>query len=160
MYGRMHPCNTAYGAIRCIHEYGRVLYGCMADTSIRVSEELADELYRRKGRSTSYEDFIWQLLDGDQPAATIEADSELLADWEPQTDANAERARAETQRVLDWLRETGGRHSRREIVDGVGPEEGDDYWWRAVVRPGLSELADRGVVEYRAGHHDYKAVEK
>ena len=149
----------------------------MSDTSIRVSDELADELYARKGRSTSYEEFIWELLaalEGDldrdaeeKEAAPIEqreralkeADSGLLADWEPQTDANAERARAETQRVLDGLRETGGRHSRREIVDGVGPEEGDDYWWRAVVRPGLSELDDRGVVEYRAGHHDYKAVE-
>lgn len=35
----------------------------MADTTIRVSEELADELYKRKGRSTSYEDYIWQLLE-------------------------------------------------------------------------------------------------
>jgi len=41
----------------------------MGDTSIRVSEELADELYSRKGRGTSYEDFIWQLLDRvDEPA--------------------------------------------------------------------------------------------
>jgi hypothetical protein len=35
----------------------------MADTSIRVSEELADELYQRKGRGTSYEDFLWGLLE-------------------------------------------------------------------------------------------------
>jgi hypothetical protein len=35
----------------------------MEDTSIRVSEELADELYARKGRATSYEDFIWSLLE-------------------------------------------------------------------------------------------------
>lgn len=35
----------------------------VSDTSIRVSEELADELYQRKGRSTSYEDYIWQLLE-------------------------------------------------------------------------------------------------
>lgn len=33
------------------------------DTSIRVSEELADELYQRKGRSKSYEDYIWELLE-------------------------------------------------------------------------------------------------
>ena len=33
------------------------------DTSIRVSEGLADELYQRKGRSKSYEDFIWELLE-------------------------------------------------------------------------------------------------
>ena len=46
----------------------------MADTSIRVSEELADELYSRKGRSTSYEEFIWSLLDdgGGEPVETAE----------------------------------------------------------------------------------------
>jgi hypothetical protein len=37
----------------------------MGDTTIRVSEELADELYERKGRSTSYEEFIWELLEED-----------------------------------------------------------------------------------------------
>ncbi len=149
----------------------------MSDTSIRVSDDLADELYARKGRSTSYEEFIWELLaavygdlDGGAEPTTVETDDTeptpsepdetgLLADWEPQTDANAARAREETQRVVGWLRETGGRHSKAEIVETVGPEEGTDYWWRAVVRPGLSELAERGVVEYRAGHHDYKALE-
>lgn len=33
------------------------------DTTIRVSEELAEELYQRKGRATSYEEFLWQVLD-------------------------------------------------------------------------------------------------
>jgi len=93
-------------------------------------------------------------------ADTSQDDSDsLLADWEPQTDANAARVREETQRVVEWLSETGGRHSKAEIVESVGPDDGKDYWWRAVVRPGLGELAERGVVEYRAGHHDYKAVE-
>jgi len=35
----------------------------MADTTIRVSEELAEELYQRKGRSTSYEEYLWELLE-------------------------------------------------------------------------------------------------
>jgi hypothetical protein len=35
----------------------------MGDTTIRVSEELADELYDRKDRTTSYEEFIWHLLE-------------------------------------------------------------------------------------------------
>jgi len=35
----------------------------MDRTSIQVSEELADELYRRKGRGNSYEDYIWSLLE-------------------------------------------------------------------------------------------------
>ena len=34
----------------------------MGRTSIQVSEELADELYRRKDRGESYEDVIWQLI--------------------------------------------------------------------------------------------------
>ena len=35
----------------------------MGDTTIRVSEELADELYSRKSRGESYEDVIWELID-------------------------------------------------------------------------------------------------
>jgi|JXWS01.1.fsa_nt_gb hypothetical protein len=34
----------------------------MGDTSIRISEELADELYERKSRGESYEDVIWRLI--------------------------------------------------------------------------------------------------
>ena len=35
----------------------------MGDTSIRVSEDLADELYDRKERGDSYEDVIWRLIE-------------------------------------------------------------------------------------------------
>jgi predicted CopG family antitoxin len=35
----------------------------MSDTSIRVSEDLADELYDRKDRGESYEDVIWRLIE-------------------------------------------------------------------------------------------------
>lgn len=31
-------------------------------TSIRVTEELADELHERKDRGDSYEDVIWRLI--------------------------------------------------------------------------------------------------
>lgn len=34
----------------------------MGDTSIRISEDLADELYERKSRGESYEDVIWRLI--------------------------------------------------------------------------------------------------
>jgi hypothetical protein len=34
----------------------------MGDTSIRISDELADELYDRKNRGESYEDVIWRLI--------------------------------------------------------------------------------------------------
>ena len=40
----------------------------MGRTTIQVSDELADELYSRKGRGESYEDVIWRLIE--------EADSE------------------------------------------------------------------------------------
>ena len=32
-------------------------------TSIRVTKDLADELYDRKGRSQTYEDVIWGLIE-------------------------------------------------------------------------------------------------
>ncbi len=35
----------------------------MSDTSIRVSDKLADELFERKQRGESYEDVIWRLLE-------------------------------------------------------------------------------------------------
>lgn len=36
----------------------------MSDTSIRVTHELADELHDRKDRGDSYEDVIWELIEG------------------------------------------------------------------------------------------------
>jgi predicted CopG family antitoxin len=38
----------------------------MGYTSIRVSDELADELYERKQRGDSYEDVIWRLIENDE----------------------------------------------------------------------------------------------
>lgn len=35
----------------------------MSDTSIRVSNELADALFARKQRGESYEDVIWRLIE-------------------------------------------------------------------------------------------------
>jgi predicted CopG family antitoxin len=35
----------------------------VSDTSIRVSDELADELFDRKKRGESYEDVIWRLIE-------------------------------------------------------------------------------------------------
>jgi len=35
----------------------------VSDTSIRVSHELADELFDRKRRGESYEDVIWRLIE-------------------------------------------------------------------------------------------------
>jgi hypothetical protein len=35
----------------------------MGATTIRVSEELADELHDRKARGDTYEDVLWRLLE-------------------------------------------------------------------------------------------------
>jgi len=35
----------------------------VTDTSIRVTHELADELFDRKRRGESYEDVIWRLIE-------------------------------------------------------------------------------------------------
>jgi hypothetical protein len=35
----------------------------VSDTSIRVTEDLADELFDRKRRGESYEDVIWRLVE-------------------------------------------------------------------------------------------------
>ena len=37
--------------------------GDVTDTSIRVTHDLADELFDRKRRGESYEDVIWRLID-------------------------------------------------------------------------------------------------
>jgi len=49
----------------------------MGDTSIRISEELADELYDRKNRGESYEDVIWRLISN-------ESDSDNPSEWDKQ----------------------------------------------------------------------------
>jgi len=46
----------------------------MGRTTISVSDELADELYERKGRGESYEDVLWRLLE--ETGGQIERESE------------------------------------------------------------------------------------
>ena len=41
-------------------------------TSIRVTEELADELHGRKDRGDSYEDVIWELIEQAKGAGSDE----------------------------------------------------------------------------------------
>ena len=42
---------------------GETVADPMSDTSIRVTNELADELFDRKRRGESYEDVIWRLIE-------------------------------------------------------------------------------------------------
>jgi len=45
---------------------------CMSDTSIRISEDLADELYKRKSRGESYEDVIWRLIENESQSGSTD----------------------------------------------------------------------------------------
>ncbi|MFY4815073.1 hypothetical protein ACOJIV_20610 [Haloarcula sp. AONF1] len=98
----------------------------MGRTTISISDELADELYSRKGRGESYEDVLWRLLDG---GGTVGSDTQEdgSASVEPATDHETEHPS-----TLD------------ELIDSVSSE----------VLPGsgskLDERRDalRAVVEY------------
>jgi hypothetical protein len=87
------------------------------DTSIRVSEELAEELYERKGRSKTYEEFIWELLE--------------------KVD-NDERAETGQETVTD---SQGGARSDDESLDDSSNEIGD---LRAEMEAALEQLHVKG----------------
>jgi len=67
----------------------------MGDTSIRVSDELADELYDRKERGESYEDVVWRLIER-ADAAESTSDSEAPQPREEPPEPNTTRDTRET----------------------------------------------------------------
>jgi len=84
---------------------------------------------------------------------------DALAGWEPDTDANAKSARAQTRRTVEYLRDHAPeRFQAGELKDALAGESSFSprHWWERAVQPGLKYLADAGLVEYRAGHHDYR----
>jgi hypothetical protein len=90
-------------------------------------------------------------------SATPHADAEesdrigdALDGWEPDTQANARTARAQTRRAAEHLRAVGEYREKRELVDALADDStlGARTWWERAVRPGLNRLADRGLVEY------------
>jgi len=134
----------------------------MADTSIRVSNELADELYERKGRSTSYEDYIWELLD-EVDSHHSSADREPAVEPEPPTaddfggvlddarEAFADDPDARQQARVDSLRAAlvavrESPLSKSEIQAAAYPEDAEigqneRTWFRKTVKPFLKEVA-------------------
>lgn len=86
---------------------------------------------------------------------------DALAGWEPDTEADAKSARGQTRRTVEYLREHAPeRFQAGELKDALAGESAFSprHWWERVVQPGLKHLADAGLVEYRAGHHDYRWV--
>ena len=75
---------------------------------------------------------------------------DALADWEPETRVDPHTARAQTRRVVEYLREHEDHHPMEELQDTLAPGSTLDqrYWWRHAVWPGLNHLTDHGLVEY------------
>ena len=82
----------------------------------------------------------------------------VLRGWEIDTNADERTAREQTRRAAEWLRDNGGRRTKTDFVDALtdGSELSDRHWWVRAVRPGLHRLAERDLVEYRPGYHDYR----
>ena len=82
-----------------------------------------------------------------------------LVGWEPTTQADAKTARAQTRRTAEYLREhVPERFTKSELQAALADEStlGERSWWERAVRPGLQRLANTGLVEHRAGTHDYR----
>lgn len=132
----------------------------MSDTTIRVSEELAEELHGRKERGDSYEDVIWRLIEqadsgaeSDErsgthepvetavPVLESEPGPEPAADATPELDipgsgANAEARRETIADMREYLREHGSA-TREELValvdpDAVGYDSRESFWSNCV----------------------------
>jgi len=83
---------------------------------------------------------------------------EALTGWEPDAEADAKPARAQTRRAAEYLREHAPeRFKRSELQDALaaGSSWERRHWWERAVQPGLRHLADHGLVEFRDGHYDY-----
>jgi predicted transcriptional regulator len=80
--------------------------------------------------------------------------------WDPDTQVDTDRARAELRRALARMQD-GGRYKKSDLADALVDDSplGERSWWERAVQPGLRMLTDRGAVEYRPGHHDYRLVE-
>jgi len=96
-----------------------------------------------------------------QPATRAETPGldDALTGWDPDTKADAKTARAQTRRAAAYLREHAPERFKRGELQAALAEEsslGARFWWERAVHPGLRHLADQGLIEYRAGHHDYQ----
>ena len=102
----------------------------MGKTSIQVTDELADELYSRKGRGETYEDVIWRLIDDEdnrdthardpapaEPAADRERLAELLSGQGDLLDRRVDAILS----MRDRLRERGSA-TKHELLESVDPE--------------------------------------
>lgn len=109
----------------------------MGQTTISVSDELADELYARKGRGESYEDVIWQLLEeesGDEPRDS----SSPVEQTPPSEPADTRRDETETEPAEPLSLE-----DRLDIIDVPGSGE-KEVQRREAVRAAVDYIQEHG----------------
>ena len=85
----------------------------------------------------------------------------VLRGWGADTETDAKTARAQTRRAVEFLRDRAPeRFTKSEFQTALADESalGKRSWWERAVQPGLRQLVDAGLVEYRAGNHDYRWV--
>jgi DNA-binding MarR family transcriptional regulator len=86
---------------------------------------------------------------------------DVLRGWGADTETDAKTARAQTRRAVEFLRDRAPeRFTKSEFQSALadGSALGKRSWWERAVQPGLRQLVDAGLVEYRAGRHDYRWV--
>jgi len=130
--------------------------------TIAVDEECWRYLTVRKEPGDSMNDVLRRELglddDGGESAEPSEIVADALADGAPDTEANPRRAREETVRAVAWLAAHDDRATRQDFFSEVAADQAmsNRGWWERCVQPGLRELADRGLVEYRSNYPDYR----
>ena len=142
-------------------------------TTIEITKENWRRLNTRKQAGDSFNDVINRLLsdvdvqgdelEGDQ--GDVDGDLDELVDkvgreWQGDTDERRKAALA----ALEWLRNDGGPAGASDFRGALLPSyavdgQNETTWWRKTVRPTLQAAADRDLVRYRPGHHDYRWVE-
>lgn len=160
----------------------------MGDTSIRVSDELADELYSRKSRGESYEDVIWRIIEradgvdreaaqraperiapdsAERPDVPLESaddeDDEIDTLDLPGSGETLERRRDAVRMLYEHLKEHGSasRSDFLELVDpdDVGYSSAQSFWNNCVKdRGALKQLP--GVDPPVEGGHTWRYYEE
>lgn len=99
----------------------------------------------------------------DQVASDFEG---VLAGWRPgRTASDREHRREIGRRALEWLRERGEPASRSDFAAALYEDthlqgQGEDSWWRRVVREALQRAVNAELVEYEHGQHIYRWIEE
>ena len=125
----------------------------MGDTSIRVSEELLDELFDRKDRGDTYEDVIWRLIEhSDRVSLDSDPKGESAEDTIPGPASSTDESYSVTDEAEDTLRElelsgSGSKYETRveavlKFYDYLREHEGE-----RVAKGDLEEFAEEADVD-------------